>query len=533
MRALALAIASVAVAAPAHAAPPPAALVDEMMAAGAAEAPIVMRIDPAELPALHAFARSRVPWPVREAFDDGLGSFTGLLAGDPFTPDGWGMLGLDPTKPIVIAIGRTTGSRVLGAQGERDPIIKGGERPDRTARPPATLLVDIRVIVGVTDPTRARVAIARAKRLLPGLRFGDPGKTLAIDLELGPGGDDHVGLAAAALAGATSTRKAVLARLRAAGADVLTGSAPIALHVDPRRLLETALWLRADEVADRNGPRVDEVRAEVAEVDPVLRASFGALGATIDLQGGTATVHATLAVVPRSPVAAALAATRDSGLPRPADTPDAVLHVHSYVAALSALITPPTGAMTFDLPARTAFDAGDASAVVDGLAWPAELGATMAHVVAVEPRSRVIFDGIGDAVLVAQSIGDDLPHSAAALEVAVSADADAALRPLIDAVWGASQSNAGVTTWGGGRVRPFARSLPHARTIGAALGDSAPAYLTLARTAPPPAPGTVLELHAAPVALGLVTPLAVFAGTLDLTARYDAATVAIDATLSP
>jgi hypothetical protein len=531
--AAATAIGLATISARADAAAPPAALVDELMQAGAAEAPIVVRIDPAALPSVRTFVRARVPWLLRDPFDDGLGAFAGLLGGDLFTPDGWKLLGLDPSRPVVIAIGRTTGARVLAAQHERAPIVRGGARPADGVRAQERLLVDVRVIVPVADRLRAAQAIARAAQIMPALAFGEPGRTLQIDLVIAPGPDgDEYALASMPVVEARSTRRAVLTRLRDAGGEMLASAAPIALHVDPRRLVETALWLRAAELADDAGPRVDEVRTSFAQLDPTITGTFGALGATIDLQGGTAAVHATIAVAPRSALATALATTADSGLPRPTDTPDAALHVHSYVAAISALIAAPRGGMTFDLPSQPSFEAGRLAPIFDALAWPSELGATMAHVVDAEPRARGIFDGLGDAVLVASSIGPDLPRSAAALEVAVTPDADAALHAVIDAVWGAPHAGA-VTTWGDGRVRPFARTLPHGRAIGAALGGSGAAYLALARHAPAPAAGVVLELHAAPDALGLVAPLATFAGTLDLTARYQAPALAIDATLSP
>jgi hypothetical protein len=532
MRAAAIALAILAVGSSAAAAPAP-ALVDEMVSAGAAEAPIVVRIDPAALPSVRAFARSRVPWPLRDPFDDALGALGGALGGDPFTADGWRALGLDPTRPIVIAIGRTNGARVLAAQGERAPIVAGGEHPAASARDPEPLLVGVRAIVPVADPRRAAAAIARAQQLAPALAFGAPGKTLAIDLVLAPGPDGtDVVLAPTHMVEARSTRNDVLARLRAPAADVLAGAAPIALHVDPRRLVETGLWLRAAALGDRGGPRVDVIRASAAPIAPILQSSFRALGATVELHEGTATVHASLALVPRSRIATAIAVTRDSGLPRPADTPDAALHVHSYVAGLSALIATP-GMMTYDLPSRPSFDPGPPGPLFDALAWPTELGATMSHVVDAEPRARGIFDGVGDAVLVAATIGPDLDHTAAALEVALQPDAAAQVRPLIDAVWGASRAAGGVTSWGAGRVRPFSRALPHGDGIGAALGDSAPAYLALTRAAPAPPAGVVLEVHAAPDALGLLDPIATFAGTLDLTARAQPAALAIDATLSP
>jgi hypothetical protein len=100
-------------------------------------------------------------------------------------------------------------------------------------------------------------------------------------------------------------------------------------------------------------------------------------------------------------------------------------------------------------------------------------------------------------------------------------------------VWGAGTLDAGVTTWGAGPVRAFSRGLGKTITIGAAIRDSAPAYLAHTRAAPAPPKGTVAELHASAAALALVHPLGALAGTLDASLRWDGRALAIDATLAP
>ena len=436
----------------AHASP----LADEMKLAGAADAPIVARIDPNALPAIEAAIRARVPMLLRSSFDHAMSSIAQQLGGDPFTPDGWRALGLDPSKPILIAAGVDH---------------------------------DITAIVAVGDPARVATTIATAKTVAPQLAFKDRGAWLAIDL--------------AGRAEAPSSDRAVKERLRAAPA--LEGKDPIAFQIDPR---------------------LAPVPAAIA---PVVSGSFGPLDASIDLRGPTAMLHARWDIVARSALATALATTVDDGLPRPADTPDAILHLHTYFA-LAALAAAPTHGMTFDLPSRPFLEGDDPPAWIDALAWPYELGATMTHVIGAEPRAKPLFAGARDLALVVSQVGDDLDHSAATAEVAVEPTTAATLDHLIELVWGARTGD----TWGTGRIRAFARHLgASADAIGLALRDSAPAYLALARHAPPAPKDLVLELHAAPAALALVDPVAYFAGTLDLAARYDGHALAIDATLSP
>jgi len=447
-------------------------LMAELEEAGAAEAPIVVRIDVEGARGLVELVRSRVPSFLRGGFDDQVASIAASLGGDPFTPDGWKQLGLDPKRSIVIAIGRSNAS-----------------------------MAGIRAVVPVADPARAAQTIVRAQALAPALRFGAPGrgKTLTIDL------------VAPTDAGDAGDGSALFTPVPPKKLDALLGPEPIAILIKPQRLAETMQRLRGRDPT------------ELAPVAGILGFPLGDLAATISIRNAILTVHARWEVAPKSALSRALATTIDSGLPRPADTPDAALHVHSYVAPRELAALDPTH-MTFDLPSSPYFPAGGLYPLLQIMAWPYSIGATIAHVNSADARAKPIFDGLRDAVLVVQTIGDDLDHTSAAFEIALDRTAFDELRVLITKVWGAAP---GLVDHG--RIRPFARGT----SLGVAIQDSGPAYLAIVRHAPAPPKDLVFEAHAAPAALALLSPLAVFAGALDLSARWDGHAIAIDATLSP
>jgi hypothetical protein len=503
----------------AAAAKPSADLTAELREAGAAEAPIVIRLDARALTGLHDLVRSRVPSLLRGGLDAALDQLAAQLGGSPFTDDGWRAMGLEPPRPIVSAAGRTT------------------EPPFATARAATgAILVDVRAIVPVADPAAAARTIARVQTIAPDLVFGPPRRTLSIDLVIPAetATADEIRAARPALLAARSTDAAVAARLRDPTAAALAGTAPLALHVAPAQLADTLLWLRLGRQAATPTPdAIAFVRDLARPLAPILAGPLGTFGASAELRHDTLAVHAAWAVETPSPLATALARTSDSGLPRPSDTPDAALHLHSYVAGLAALDALHASGMTFDLPAEPFFPFGGLSPLVDIVGWPYALGATIAHVETADPRARPIFAGTRDGVLVVQTLGADVDHTAAAFEVAFAPDAAATVRRATTAVYGDGATAGGVTTWGAGRVRVFARTVGTIDTVGAALRDAGDAYRALPRKAPPAPHDLVLELHAAPAALALVSPLAVFAGALDLSARWDGHALQIDATLSP
>jgi len=506
-------------------------IASELALAGA-DAPIVVRADASGVHDLIAALRARVPALLRGPLDDALASLAQQLGGDPFAPAGWTALGFDPSRPMVVAIGRTTGPDVLAFAGERDPLVPGGAPPSPTKPTTATLAVEVRVVIPIGDAAIATRTGARLASMLREASIASADATIdassrTLVLAISDTRDDR---AKARLA----PRAPASARLRDPTAAALTNAAPIAVHVEPLRLAETMFWRRA-----RGGiPAAPTheifvtLRDLARPIAPMIAGPIGHAGAAIEIHGDAIHADLTVAIAPRSPLAITLARTVDSALPRAADTPDAALHLHSYLADVAALSELPSAGMTFDLPPEPFFPYGGLSPLIEIVSAPYALGAAVTHVAHAEPAARPMLAGIRDAALVIDTVGTDFASSRATLEVAVTRDASTALQPLLSTIWG-TPATAAFTSWGQGPIRPFARTLGATTTVGVAIRDSAASYLQHTRTSPAPPRGTVLELHATAAALALVHPIASLAGTLDATARWDGRALHIDATIAP
>ena len=504
--------------------------------ADAGEAAVVIRFDAPSVAALATALTRRVPGFARGPIDSARARLVRVVGADPTTPAGWSALGLDPGRPAIATFNAADVAGVLAAMHAPGPLLAGGTAP--AARAGAGHPVwRARLVVPVADRARATATVRRWAGLVPGASL-TPGPALA---------RRHV-IATARLGGAAGFARldpsALILDVVVDGADPTAPPEALPRFLDDRRPFPAArLAAPAAALLPRPGVTVwiDPVRTGEAlligagpAILPLVQARcgltctdlvgpLGPLAIRLGVRGATITADVTWQVAAGSPLAAALAHTADHALPRPADVPDAALVAHSYVASWWPLASLDVTSVPSDLPPPTFAITDDLWPLTALYGWPYGIGGVLAHVAAAEPRARPVFVGLGDAALIVPGFGPDLAHTAAVAEIAADPGAAPPTRAFLDAVWGPARTAAGVTRWGAGPLRPFARTAGGAATFGLATGNATDAYLAATRRAGPPAPGTVAELRAAPATLARLYPLAGLLGTATATARFDGA----------
>jgi hypothetical protein len=514
---------------------------------GAAEAAVIVRIDVDPLAALTDAAIGRIPRWVRGGVLDLRAGLATAVDADPTTRAGWQALGLDPDRPVLIAISAGT-ARALALHGEHRPLFEGGTMPAGTERAFAPTW-HVRIALPVADRARAHHALARLTsmptaagqvELMPAAaRIGALATVRVLDLTGVVRLDDHaltIDLFAAPnpptfaqigpyLADRSAPRAIDALLATPAGAQL---TAPgLDLWIDPRREVEGQLLA---------GPQPARALVDGAcELTcAAVRGPLGPLGVTVSARDLTVTAAIAWEVAAGSPLAAVLGHTVDHGLPRPADLPAAPLIVRSYVETWAPLATLDTSAVPLDLPPPVFAVSAAAWPITAAWSWPARIGGVVDHVTDAAPAAAPALGGLGDFAIAILALGADLDHTTAVAEVAIEPAVEPTLRAAADQLWGPAPHD----RWGAGRIRGFARHLAApsiglaAPAVGLAVRASAAPYLALPRTSGPPPAGTIAEGRVAPEVLALVHPAAIIAGVLAFTARFDGA-LRLDLTLTP
>lgn len=487
----------------------------------AAEGAVVVRADVDALAALTDAAIARGNLLERAAISAVRAQLADLTEGDLATRSGWTALGLDPDRPLLLAM------RPLRSEpgptwriSLRVPVANRARVQRAITRAEAWLHASVVTFSRAVPPALAgaRVLAFPLPRAVGFVRLD--GRALAIDLVPMRGADQ----ARESLLAATLDRSSPTAvkALLASDAGATLAVPGVDVWIDPARVLAMPLLTRGWEPT--TGP------CNLTCV--VLRGPLGPLGVALGTRGAAITADARWQVDAASPLASVLAATVDHGLPRPGDLPDAPLIVRSYVASWAPLAALDTRAVPLDLPPPV-FASSDLAWPLTALwAWPVLVGGVIAHVESAEPSAAPLFAGLGDFAVAVLAVGDDLDHTTAVAEVAIDPTIAATLHGFGDRIWGPAHAATGASIWGTGRIRGFARALGAAPTVGFAVRDTAPTWLALTRSTPPPPPGTVAEGRVAGSVLTLLDPLAHYLGDLSFTARYDGA-LRIDLAFAP
>ena len=506
--------------APAAAAPARGAQLTPSLAdVSAAEAALVVRADVDALAALTDVAIARGNLLERTALTMVRAQLAEATGDDPTTRRGWTALGLDPDRPLVIAV------RPLN-HGDPSPPWRVSLRvpiADRKRLQRTLARFETWVHASAVTFTRGvppefagrRVTSFRLPRAIGFVRLD--ARALAIDVVPMQGADQSPASLARFITDRSSP--AAIDALLASDAGAALAVPGVDVWIDPQAVARTSLLTRGWSPRDAGPCNLTCV---------VLRGPLGPLGVSFGTRGATITVAARWQVEAGSPLATVLASTVDHGLPRPADVPDAALIMRSYVASWAPLAALDTRAVPLDLPPPVFASSPEAWPMTALWSWPVLIGGVIAHVTAAEPAAAPLLAGVGDFALAVLTLGDDLDHTAAIAEVAIDPATTATLHGFADQIWGAADAK----IWGTGRIRGFARTLGATPTVGVAIRDAAPRWLPVGRASPPPPAGTVAEGRIAVEVLALLDPMAKYLGDLSFTATFDGA-LRIDLAFDP
>ena len=476
-----------------------------------------------------------------------------LLGFDPMTRNGWLAAGFDPATPILAglaAIDEVIVDHIY--RGPRDPTAQTYWRArivmsmsDRTRaraslRKLAKLVPDIHPVAAAAATDLARTLGAKANRsqaLVAALdRAGVvcAGRIAAIDQLVFAhiAGDvaiiDIVGGFATSLRWSRD-REALLALLarRPAGKSLArrlgNGAARrlsepgIVLWVDPNRLLVAREALRRDQILRAGHTR---------ELQPQLCAQFGEIaahGPFADLALVTRISPRTRTAKPRIETSLAWGLRRAYRLAAAfLARSDGLIDAHAAVASHGATIAGGLYLRSLDplraLPRPQLVDrgrtdlvlamdrcGGAATTVLLLFGWPQLLASRVDAIASVHAEAATLVGSVRNSVFAIDRVGLDLATIAAGFAVSFAAKADGLVDGYLTHVFGASreESRAGrkLTSWGHGRIRPYATRSAALRIYGAAVDPSALAWFLGLPAGKKTRPGIIAELVADPRAV--------------------------------
>jgi hypothetical protein len=451
-----------------------------------ADAPVVLRIDPAAADGVMALAQE-----LRLPGLSGNGLLLVKLAAratigfDPTSSEGWHRAGFDRDAPVLIAVARIDLAAAAAAY----------QAPKSDAADPRAPVWHSRLVWRARHAPGARDALRELLALAPG-RPVNAGRAVAARL-LAPGvlavarveGDVVVVDFLASWAGGESADELV-ARLPgkpagrgfadrpSTGAAAELGRVGLTAWVDPARAIDAwvalrqSLGVRLFRAGLTEEPRADHRAACAGVRAAATGGAFTDLAVRLEAGPGSATTRTVWGLREPYGLAARLVAADDRLLSPPA-LAGAVVAGVLYLRGLAPLrALPRSEAFSGGLRRlREAIDAcGPAgAAVVAAVGWPQVTGMMLDDIASIGPEAEILVEGVRNLGFAIQRASLDRDRLIGVAEASVSVEAAALIERIAGVFFGnrteRSAADRPHTTWGVGPARLFRRSAAGDRAV--------------------------------------------------------------------